>query len=136
MSHPSPQGGFKLGRGQRLKSRKRIDLLFKEGRGVSIGNLSVVGRFFLDDRPELKAGFTVSSRNFRRAVDRNRIKRLLREAWRLSRTPLEESVVAGTHSLDLFLVYTGREMPRYAELSIRVKEAVERFGKKTPHERT
>ena len=103
---------------------------------MSIGNLRVVGRFFLDDRPELKAGFTVSSRNFRRAVDRNRIKRLLREAWRLSRTPLEESVVAGTHSLDLFLVYTGREMPRYVELSIRVKEAVERFGKKTPNERT
>lgn len=60
---------------------------------------------------DLKAGFTVSSRNFPRAVDRNRIKRLTREAYRLQKLPLREALLKNKQRIHLFFIYTGRDIP-------------------------
>ena len=64
-----------------------------------------------DDGFDLKAGFTVSSRNFPRAVDRNRIKRLTREAYRLQKLPLREVLLKNKQRVHLFFIYSGRDIP-------------------------
>lgn len=53
----------------------------------------------------------MSNKNFKRAVDRNRIKRLAREAWRVQKSILEESLKNKT--LSVFLIYTQKELPDY-----------------------
>lgn len=62
----------------------------------------------------LQAAFSVSSRNFKKATDRNRIKRVMRESYRLQKNALSESLAAGQKKINLFIIYTGRELPEYS----------------------
>jgi ribonuclease P protein component len=61
----------------------------------------------------LQAGFSVSSRNFKKAVDRNRIKRLLREAYRLLKAGLSDPLNKSGKKLVIFVIFTGKELPPY-----------------------
>lgn len=72
----------------------------------------------------LQAGVGVRSKQFRHAVDRNRIKRLLRECWRTQKNILRDRVSAGTLNLDVFILYTGTELPSHAQLSSRTGEGI------------
>jgi len=118
---------FTLKKAERLKRRKIIEQLFSEGRAVTAFPIRL--QYKLIEQPEtapLQAGFSASSRNFKRAVDRNRIKRLMREAYRLQKAPLEQALQTKQQQLALFLIYTGKEWPPYAL----VKEKVELVLKK------
>lgn len=108
---------FTLGKGERLKSRKAIDQLFKEGQRFSVPPFRVCYRF---TAAELKFGSTVSSKNFKKAVDRNRVKRLSREAWRLQKNELQQAITEKHKGLDVFLIYTGRELPDHSLIAGKV----------------
>jgi len=71
---------------EKLKHKKLIETLFKEGKSITLFPLRIV---FLQkdhdkDKP-LQVGFSVPKRLIKKAVDRNRIKRQLREAYRLNK---------------------------------------------------
>jgi ribonuclease P protein component len=106
-----------LSRLERLKSRKLIEQLFNEGKSFSIFPLRVLYRFPEMQDTVLKAGFSVSSRSFKKAVDRNRIKRLLREAYRRQKHELYRLLEEKGLKMDLFFIYTGKEMPDYELIS-------------------
>jgi ribonuclease P protein component len=55
-----------------------------------------------DDDQTIKAGVGVSARNFKKAVDRNRIKRLLRECYRLNKLSLHTTVAAKQKGVSVF----------------------------------
>lgn len=65
--------------------------------------------------PGVRIGVGVSAKNFRRAVDRNRIKRQLRECYRLQKDILH-TVSLQKPGLDIFFVYTDKELPDYQHL--------------------
>jgi ribonuclease P protein component len=110
---------FTLGKKERLKSRKKIDLLFKQGQRMNVTPLRV---FYLINKADelskemLQFGAGASSRFFKRAVDRNRIKRLLREAYRLQKIPLQNVLKSNDSQLAIFIIYTGKELPEYKEI--------------------
>lgn len=81
----------------------------------------------LPEKRPLQAGVTVSSRYFKKAVDRNRVKRLLREAWRLQKAPLESCIRSGEKQLALFILFTGKQLPEYTEIMAAMAKAVEKL---------
>ena len=117
---------FTLNKDERLKLRKIIDQLFSGGRAFTAFPIRVQYKMVDQLTVPLQAGFSVSIRNFKRAVDRNRIKRLMREAYRLQKLPLEQALQTKEQQLALFLIYTGKELPAYSL----VKEKVEVVLKK------
>lgn len=61
----------------------------------------------------LKAGFSASTKNFKKATDRNKIKRSMREAYRLQKIDLEVQLSLANKAVNIFFIYTGKEVPKY-----------------------
>ena len=93
-----------------MKSRKLLNQIFAEGKSFNAFPLKVLCVVSETEvHVPLKAGVGVSSRHFKKAVHRNRIKRLLRESYRLQKHLLDD-VVSEKQALVLFFLYTGKEL--------------------------
>jgi len=117
---------YSLGRSERLKSRKQIDALFENGKKITVSPIRLIYKY-ISGGSEIKAGFTVSSKTFPRAVDRNRIKRLSRESYRLQKKELESVVLKNEFTLHLFFIYTGREIVPFTEMAGRIKQVLDKL---------
>ncbi len=118
---------YTFGRAERLKSRKAIEHLFQEGKRFTITPFRVHYSIMADKG--LLTGTGASTRNFKKAVDRNRIKRLTKEAWRLQKNPLKEKLDQANRGLHLFLIYTGKELPDYKQVFESVKIIADKLYK-------
>lgn len=119
-----------LGKDQRLKSRKRIETIFKDGKRFSVFPFRI---FFLKEKSgeyELQIGVGVSGKLFKKAVDRNRIKRLIKESWRVQVTSLEEKLVSEENSLFVFIIYTAGEMLPYKEVYKEISTVITKLEEK------
>ena len=126
---------FTLGKEERLKSRKQIEKLFAEGKSFVVSPFRVY--FIVNGHPStipvdsyLQFGVGVSNKNFRKAVDRNRIKRLTREAWRLQKNELKEAAKKQAKQLNVFFVYTGKELTDFATVKEKVTLALKKLAAK------
>ena len=77
----------------------------------------------------LQTGFAVSTRHFKHAVDRNRIKRLMRESYRLQKNNLANELVIHNKKLAVFFIYTAAELPKYNEVYEKTGTALVRIKK-------
>lgn len=98
---------------KRLKSRKTIQRLFDKGKSVRSPLIRMIYQTESAPIGNVKCGVGLSSKFFRHAVDRNRIKRLLREAYRLQQHELALFASNNKKEFSLFMIFTGKELPDY-----------------------
>jgi ribonuclease P protein component len=110
----------------KLKSRKAIEALFSTGKSFSQYPFKFIW-LPQNNIAHLQAGVGVSSKQFKKAVDRNRIKRLMREAWRLKKNPLQEQLLANEKHLSVFILYIGKEVPEYNLVLEKIELALKRL---------
>ena len=119
---------FTYNKKEKLKSKKLIDQLFTEGQSVSAFPLRLV---FLettfDDNVIAKTGVSVSKRYFKTAVDRNRIKRLLREVYRLNKAGFFNNI---TTQYAFMILYIGKEKPTFTLVENKMKILFDKFSSK------
>jgi ribonuclease P protein component len=96
----------------RLKSRKAIEILYKKGKNFSVPPCRI--QYLITEfEPGIKAGFSAPTKNFKKATDRNRIKRLFKEAYRLQKNEIEKHPTLVNNGLHIFIIYTGKDLPKY-----------------------
>lgn len=114
-----------LGKNERLKSRKQIEQLFSEGKKFVVGPFRTFYQF--NGQSVLQFGVGVSAKNFKKAVRRNRIKRLVKEAWRLQKNELKEKLKSENKKLNVFIIYTAKEIPDYKLVSEKIKAVLQKL---------
>jgi ribonuclease P protein component len=118
---------FTFNKKDKLKSKKYIDALFANGKSVSAYPLRLVYMATtFDDDVTFKTGVSVSKRHFKRAIDRNRIKRLMREAFRLHKAEYFNNMSI-PHAF--MILYIGTEKPSLTLVETKMKHLFEKFEK-------
>lgn len=118
---------FTLGKSERLKQRKFIERLFREGKSFSVFPFRVYYLFTDELTASLQAGFTASTRNFKRAVDRNRIKRVTREAYRLQKSVLRTELEKRNRRMAVFMVYVDKNLPAFEITQDRMRTILQKM---------
>ncbi|MEN8186794.1 MAG: ribonuclease P protein component [Bacteroidota bacterium] len=111
---------------EKLKSRNLISELFTSGKSLSAYPLKLI---YLekehDSSSMVQAGVSVPKRIFKKAVDRNRIKRLMREAYRLNKYLIYESEHTKKHIF--MFIYVGKQEENFALIEKKMKKLLHTF---------
>ena len=117
-----------LKRNERLKKKQIIQDLFNFGESFHIYPVRVIWKEYENDFiSPAQVLFSVPKKRLRRAVDRNKIKRLLREAYRKNNKELYKFLNKSGKKCALALVYTANEILPYIEIEKRIISVLERL---------
>lgn len=122
----------KFGKAYKLCSKKQMDVIFQEGK--SCKSFPFILRYSLTktENVPFQIAISVPKRLFKKAVDRNKLKRLIREAIRKKKYILEENIAVTGKKLALFLIYTSKEKLNYSE----ILDKIEHLFLRLIHEKT
>lgn len=131
----SISGNLTFGKQEKLCAKRAIDRLFVGGNSRSVVAFPIrlvympVGRE--PDESLLKVLVTVSKKHFKHAVDRNRTKRLMREAWRRHRDDILKTLSSkGTGGLDIALIWLDDKLWTAADVDHRMSLLMKRLSDK------
>lgn len=116
---------FTYPKNERLKSKTVIGLLFSEGKSVSKYPLRLV--YYsgtLEENEKIKMGVSVSKKYFKKAVDRNYFKRVLRETYRLNKHILLDNL---DKPYSFMLFYQTKDRLSYEEINTKTIQLFEKF---------
>ncbi|MBL7929262.1 MAG: ribonuclease P protein component [Bacteroidia bacterium] len=110
-----------LSKAEILRGENQIDRLYKSGKRISTPPLLIIKTETekTDEHP-VKAAFVIPKRNFRKATQRNRLRRQLKEAWRLNKQPLIDVMKVKNKTLQLLLIYSGKTPVSFSELEQKI----------------
>ncbi|MCK4992675.1 MAG: ribonuclease P protein component [Bacteroidales bacterium] len=101
---------FSLSKNERLSSRKSISSLFETGRSIYAPPLRIIYKLEAEDPHALAMAVSVPKRLFKRAVDRNLLKRRIREAYRLNKSDLYKTLEQKELKIKLVIQYQQKEI--------------------------
>ena len=119
---------YTLEKEEKLKSKKLIEQLFAEGNHVKSFPLRLIylpihhGAEF-----PIKAGFSVPKRNVKFAVNRNRIKRLIREVYRKNKQAFANNL---NEQYIFMFIYMAKEEINYVDLELALEKVISKFDSK------
>ncbi|MFZ1703338.1 MAG: ribonuclease P protein component [Saprospiraceae bacterium] len=124
---------LKFPKEQKLKSEATIQALFKTGKSAFFYPLKIHYSLKIQDDTNpscLQFGATASKKYFKKAVDRNELKRKIREAFRLQKTELEETLNIHQKHLIIMVLFVGKTKAEYDDIYKAVHFFIHKLMKK------
>jgi len=114
-----------------LRKENDISTLFAKGKPLKAYPFRIVYRVIRNTPVSTcRILISVSKKRFHHAFKRNRVKRLIREAWRKNKQPLYEFCQANNISIDIALIYTATLIHSYNEMMLKTNKLVKELIKK------
>ncbi|MFM2224465.1 MAG: hypothetical protein RJA07_667 [Bacteroidota bacterium] len=113
---------------EKLCSPKQLDVLFEKGKSFYQTPVRFV--FFETEQLQpfpVQIVVSVSKRNFKKAVDRNRIKRLIRENYRLNKSNLYQHLHLKNKNILLAITYIGKDLPEFAIIETSITKGLQKL---------
>ena len=115
-------------RDERLRSRKLIEKIIEEGKSIHVSPFRFSWTITkLTTAFPVQLAIAVPKRFFKRAVDRNRIKRLVREVYRKNKSGLYALLKSRNIQCALLVVFSGKKLPVYEEVEKKFLITLQRF---------
>jgi ribonuclease P protein component len=116
---------------EKLKSRKLIEILFKEGKRIKSFPIQIV-YLQIDHLQDyfVQAGFSVPKKQFKRAVDRNKLKRLMREAYRLQKNQLPDIIKNKEKKYIIMFIYMSDKITPYKKIESTIDKLLKELNQK------
>ena len=125
---------LKYSKKDKLKSKKLIEKLFSEGKVITIFPLRLVYlKTSFEDSSVVKTGISVSKKLHKNAIDRNKIKRLLREVYRLNKPKYFNN---SSTPYAFMILYIGKEKPTFDSVNTKTQLLFQKFLKHTSIDET
>jgi ribonuclease P protein component len=125
----SPSGRHTFRKPERLASKLAFDQLMKSGRRITDTSVSIVWKSMpLPTSAPVQVAFSVPKRQFSRAVDRNRIKRLMREVYRKNKNIVYPLLAEKRKQYAILFVYTSKTLPAYPEIAEKITTILNRLA--------
>ncbi len=119
-----------FGKAEHLCGITTINTLFEKGRSRNFHFLRII--YLAGDTipgiPPVRILISVPKRIFKKAVTRNLIKRRIREAYRRNKSTLFNALEKQNQRIDLAILWTGKEVLSYHEITEALKEIIERLS--------
>ena len=121
-----------LNKKDRLKSYSKIRALFEHG--VKLKHHPITLFYLIEegkavDGSSIKMGVAVGAKYFKKAVQRNLLKRRIKEAYRIQKAELQEAIVLSPFNMSLFFVYADNAVADYAIISSSVSKLLDKCKK-------
>ena len=122
---------FSLNKTERIKHRKTFEEIFQNGEIVYKGFIRInFVKTDFNDNIQAKVAFSVPKKKFKRAYKRNRIKRMMREIYRLNKPEFYEILTQKNTKIALLFVYLSDKTEDYKDIEKNMKSAIEKLVKK------
>jgi len=127
-----------FGKEERLKSRKKIQELFSSGKIIHHHPFKALylTEESTDNKYPAQLAVSVSKRNFKKAVQRNAIKRKIREAYRVNKTAFYQTLRKNEQIIPLFVIYTAKEEYDFHRMEKEMKDLMKKIIRKVLNETT
>jgi len=123
---------LKFSKKEKLKSRKAIEQLFQARQSIHVFPLRLIWRKLDFPLSQSPAQFAVSvpKRAFAKAVHRNRIKRIIREVYRLNKADFYAALPSEEGQFGCMFLYSGKREPTFSEIEKALRKLIKILPKR------
>lgn len=119
-----------LSKTERLKKRTDIALVFAKGKALVVPPVKMLYRLVPQQPGTVQMGVVASKKLFKKAVHRNRVKRLIREAYRTQNGAIKLQAQQLDVGVQVFFIYQSKELPTWAPIQATVQQLLEKLADK------
>jgi len=111
---------------EKLKGKKAIDLLFKEGKGFNQSFFRVL-YVVKNEKESPKICISIPKKNIKSAVNRNLLKRRIREVYRLNNTAFKRQLLSQNTNIHFIVIYNSKQIMKYKDIEDKIKVILTRL---------
>lgn len=121
---------YSFGKNERMRGKKNISRLFADGKYFFLGSTQITAIKIESHRPNIEIGISVPKKNIPKAVDRNLIKRRLKESIRIQKHLLTEEMKNSNYTLQVFFIWQSKKIPSSEFCSMEINSVLNKISSK------